>query len=94
MLARPRDAVQWAFYYPPVIYFHPDEFHVTSIAGSPKDWLKMGEKSIGFYIRGDLQKAFESIKDVPDDIRDPRFFIWRASLMLSVGRVNEADADI
>ncbi|MGH8591983.1 MAG: FecR family protein, partial [Gammaproteobacteria bacterium] len=26
VLARPRDAVQWALYYPPVLYLRPDEF--------------------------------------------------------------------
>ncbi|MGA1867265.1 MAG: TonB-dependent receptor domain-containing protein [bacterium] len=86
VVVRPRDAVQWALYYPSVIYFHPDEFHGTS--------ARAIEKSIQFYLRGDLQKSFESIEEVLDDILDPRFFIWRASLLLSVGRVFEASADI
>ena len=29
-----------------------------------------------------------------DEVRDPRFFTYRASLLLSVGRVDEARADI
>ena len=88
VVARPRDAVQWALYYPPVIYAHPDEF-----AARP-DWQGMVRQSIEFYIQGSLQQAFDSIKNVPEDIRDPRFFTYRASLLLAVGRVDEAGADI
>ncbi|MDH4233361.1 MAG: FecR domain-containing protein, partial [Nitrospirota bacterium] len=54
VVVRPRDAVQWALYYPPVIYKYPEE-----------------------------------LKDT-----DPRFYTLRASSLLSVGRVNEARADI
>ena len=54
----------------------------------------MVRQSIEFYLRGDLQKAFDSIANVPENIRDPRFFAYRASLLLAVGRVDEAKADI
>jgi len=57
VVARPRDAVQWALYYPPIVYFPPDETPV-GMAG------------------------------------DARFLAYRASQMLSVGRVDEAKADI
>jgi hypothetical protein len=67
VVARPRDAVQWALYYPPVLYFRPDEFP----AGL--DWQGMVRQSIQFYLRGDLHKAFDSLANVPSDIRDPRF---------------------
>ena len=43
---------------------------------------------------GDRQQAFEGIATVPETVRDPRFFVYRASLLLAVGRVDEADADI
>jgi tetratricopeptide (TPR) repeat protein len=88
LVARPRDAVQWALYYPPVLYFRPDEFP----AGP--DWQGMVRQSIQYYLRGYLQWAFDSIANVPPDIRDPRFFAYRASLLLAVGRVDEAEADI
>ena len=45
-------------------------------------------------MKGDLQAAFESIKGVPDTIGEPRFFAYRASLLLAVGRVDEASKDI
>lgn len=57
VVARPRDAVQWALYYPPVIYFPPE-------------------------------KSPALLTD------DPRFLTYRASQLLSVGRVGEAKADI
>ena len=53
IVVRPRDAVQWALYYPPVI------------------------------------SRYEEFKE-----SDPRFYINRASSLLSVGRVEEAKAEI
>jgi tetratricopeptide (TPR) repeat protein len=88
VVARPRDAVQWALYYPPVLYLRPDAFP----AGP--DWQGMVRQSLEFYLRGDLQRAFNSIATVPETVRDPRFFAYRASLLLAVGRVDEAGADI
>jgi tetratricopeptide (TPR) repeat protein len=88
IVARPRDAVQWALYYPPVLYVRPDD-----LPAGP-DWQGMMRQSVEFYLRGDIQKAFDSIANVPEDIREPRFFAYRASLLLAVGRVDEAEADI
>lgn len=87
LVARPRDAVQWTLYYPPVIYFRPDE-----LPPGP-DWQAV-RQSIDFYRAGDLQRAFQSIANVPGTLRDHRFFTYRASLLLAVGRVAEAAADI
>jgi tetratricopeptide (TPR) repeat protein len=58
VVVKPRDAVQWTLYYPPVIYVRPGE-------PEPKE-----------------------------DLGDPRYLTHRASLLLAVGRVNEAKADI
>jgi tetratricopeptide (TPR) repeat protein len=87
-VVRPRDAVQWALYYPPTLYFRPDDFP----AGP--GWEGMVRSSIEAYMRGDLQAAFESIKGVPDTVGEARFFNYRASLLLAVGRVDEASKDI
>lgn len=88
VVARPRDAVHWALYYPPVLYFRPDEFPPGP------DWRGMARQSIEFYLKGDLQKAFDAIATVPPTVPDPRFLAYRASLLLAVGRVDEANADI
>jgi tetratricopeptide (TPR) repeat protein len=88
VVARPRDAVQWALYYPPVLYVRPDEFP----AGP--DWQGMVRQSMAFSLQGEIQKAFDSLAHVPETVREPRFFAYRAALLLAVGRVDEAEADI
>src|SRR5436309_914796 len=66
-VVRPRDAVQWALYYPPVTYFRAEEFP----AGP--GWQGMVRNSIESYMKGDYQKAFDANKCVSKDIREPRF---------------------
>jgi tetratricopeptide (TPR) repeat protein len=58
VVVRPRDAVHWALYYPPVIYTRPGE-------PEPKE-----------------------------DLGDPRYLGHRASLLIPVGRVEEAGKDL
>jgi len=84
IVVRPWDSVHWALYYPPVIYYSPSDFQ-----GSGEI-----QKSIEAYWKGDLTGAFDSIGRVPENINDPRFFTYRASLLLTVGRVDKADKDI
>ena len=88
VVARPRDAVQWTLHYPPVLYFRPDEFP----AGP--DWQGMVRRSLEAYTRGDLKGAFDALAGIPPTVPDPRFFAYRAHLLLTVGRVDEAAADI
>ena len=88
VVARPRDAVQWTLHYPPVVYFRPDEFP----AGP--DWPGAARASLEASTGGDIQRAFDAIQGVPDTVSDARFFAYRASLLLTVGRVDEAGADI
>ncbi|TMA12172.1 MAG: tetratricopeptide repeat protein, partial [Deltaproteobacteria bacterium] len=54
----------------------------------------MVRKSLDTYTSGDYQGAFEAIRGAPPDIREPRFFAYRAQLLLGVGRVDEASKDI
>src|SRR4030095_16981568 len=89
VVVRPRDAVQWALYYPPTIQFRPEEFPPSGPA-----WQAAVRNSLDAYLKGDLQAAFESIKGVPDTLNEPRFFAYRASLLLAVGRFDEASKDI
>ncbi len=90
VVVRPRDAVQWTLHYPPVIDYRLADLPI----GEPKDWRTIMRRSVESYQRGDIEGAFHGISDVPEDIRDPRFFNYRASLLLSVGRVEEARGDI
>jgi tetratricopeptide (TPR) repeat protein len=88
VVARPRDAVQWTLHYPPVLYFRPDEFP----AGS--DWQGMVRRSQEAYLKGDVAGAFDAISTAPAAVPDPRFYTYRAHLLLTVGRVDEAAKDI
>ncbi len=88
IVARPRDTVQWAIYYPAVIDYKPTNFP------GEEAWQGMFRKSIQHYRDGDLGAAFSSLDGVPETIPDPRFYTYRAGLLLSVGRVEEAFDDI
>jgi tetratricopeptide (TPR) repeat protein len=88
VVVRPRDAVRWAIYYPPSLYFRAEEFP----AGP--DWQGAVRNSLEAYMKGDFQAAFENIKGVQDTLGEPRFFAYRASLLLAVGRFDEANRDI
>ncbi|OEU51552.1 MAG: hypothetical protein BA861_10360, partial [Desulfobacterales bacterium S3730MH5] len=88
VVVNPRDAVQWTLYYPPVLDYRPADF--DSEAG----WQSNVRRSIEFYRAGDLTRAFSSLEGVHEDIQDPRFFTYRAGLLLTVGCVDEAGVDI
>jgi tetratricopeptide (TPR) repeat protein len=88
VVVRPRDAVQWALYYPPILDYRPADFPGET------DWPAMVRRSIQFYGAGDLQMAFASLAEAPEDIRNSRFFTYRAALLLTVGRVDDARVDI
>ncbi len=89
-IIRPRDAVQWALYYPPVISWRVSDFK----EGKETDWETMVRKSIGYYWKGELASAFSAISYAPEKIADPRFYNYRAALHLTVGQVDRAQADI
>jgi tetratricopeptide (TPR) repeat protein len=89
-VVRPWDSVQWAIYYPPLIYYRPADF-----AGHPEgDWRTKVRKSLEAYWAGDIAEAFSQIEGVPENVGDTHFFIYRASLLLTVGRVDEVSEDL
>ncbi len=88
IVVHPRDAVQWTLYYPPTLYYRPSDFHAST------GWQTLVRKSMEFYMEGDLQRALESLEEMKEAVTDSRFFAYRASLLLSVGRVDEASSDI
>jgi tetratricopeptide (TPR) repeat protein len=89
IVVKPRDAVQWTLYYPPVFYYRPADFQAL-----PEKDQSMIKKSAEAYMKGDFTTAFESIKGIPEKAYDARLFTYRASLLLGVGRVDEAKADL
>lgn len=88
LVAHPQKAVHWTLYYPPIVEFRPSDF------GSGDDWQPQVRKSIEFYWQGDIAAALSALQGVPADIRDPRFYDYRAALLLSVGRAEEAQKNI
>ncbi len=88
VVARPRDAVTWALYYPPVV----NAREVASQVASP--WREAVQSSAEFYVQGDLRQAFERLGEVPSDVRDPHLLAYRATLRLAVGQVDRAETDI
>ncbi len=80
---KPRDAVQWALYYPPIIDYRP-----SAAADSQR------QSAVTFYRTGQIAKAIEALNAVPDTDRDGSFYSQRAALLLSVGQVQSAELDI
>ncbi len=89
VMVRPRDSVRWALYYPPILHVSEIDFPDSS-----SGWQGSLRESLKYFWKGDLSNAFSSIEDVPDKIPDPRFYLYRASLLLTVGRVDEAQDSI
>lgn len=85
LVARPRDAVEWALYYPPVVDIRRTD------DGGIAAWRR---ETIALYRRGRLLEALARLHDVSPELRDAPFFDLRAALLMSVGRVEEARSDI
>jgi tetratricopeptide (TPR) repeat protein len=84
LVADPRDAVQWALYYPPVIGF-----------GTLSPALPIGAgPAIAAFERGDIDGALAVLSRVPERERTLDYYGLRASILLYVGRVEESRADI
>ena len=88
LVVKPQDAVQWALHYPALLNFRAADY-----AAGP-GWEGAVKQSVQSYNEGNLAKAFSSIAGIPDTLKQPRFFVYRASLLLSVGRVAEARKDL
>jgi tetratricopeptide (TPR) repeat protein len=88
LLVRPLDRVQWALFYPPVL---------AAAAGAdvtPADIPREIERALRDMARNDPESAFDALERTPDAQRDATFHVYRAALALSVGLVEESNADI
>lgn len=85
MVVKPRDAVQWALYYPPLI-----DYRAVALTGDSEAI----RGALVFYRVGKIAEALQALEHVPASRRDGRYFTLRAGLLLSVGRVEPARADI
>lgn len=88
IVVRPRDAVQWALYYPPVLAAlgQPGSSDVTNdgLAASIRQALQ----------QTDRVAALAMLEQVSEAERDATFYLYRAAILLAVGRVAEANVDI
>ena len=88
VVARPRDAVAWALYYPPIL---------TALAGrgAVPPGLPPGlQAAVDAVAANDYAGALDALDAVPEAARDARYWTYRAGVLLNVGRVEEAEAAI
>ncbi len=83
---KPRDAVQWALYYPPLL-----DVSVGAVSGANQDILR---SALAQYQTGDIRGALDQLNTIPLEQRDPQFLGIRAGLLLSVGQIDKATMDI
>ncbi len=82
VVVKPREAVEWALYYPPLVDPRPESYPPALRA------------TLAAYRANDLPAAFAALERVPARDRDGRYLLLRAGLLLSVGRVAKAEADL
>ncbi|NOS88804.1 MAG: TonB-dependent receptor [Methylococcaceae bacterium] len=80
----PQDAVQWALYYPPVIDLQDP--HASTQAQI--------KSALAAYQQGDVHRALEQLSGVAGNSQDTDYLTVKASLLLTVGRVDEAQEQL
>jgi len=79
IVVKPRRAVEWALYYPPLLDTRPERYPEAL------------RPAVLAYRRNDFPAAFAALDGVPEGACDARYHTLRAGLLLSVGRVPEAE---
>jgi tetratricopeptide (TPR) repeat protein len=87
-MVKPRDAVQWTLYFPPL-------FSVLGGARQmPTDASPAVKQALGLVSHGDIPGALALLERIPASEQNASYHLYRAALFLDVGRVGEARADI
>ena len=81
----PKDAVQWALYYPPIV----DYQRLASILTVPGI-----KKAITHYHQSNVFQALQVLDQIPKQQQDEHYIALKASLLLTVGNVEEALLEI
>lgn len=90
-IANPMETVQWALYYPHVFEFEPQDITNFGLEG----WRAIVADSIRALRANDLRTALTLLEQAGEDgINSKHYQLYRAHLLLMVGRVAEAQADI
>jgi tetratricopeptide (TPR) repeat protein len=88
IVARPRDAVAWALYYPPVLA------ELAGRGARPRPLPPGLETAIERVADNDYASALQALEAVPEAARDARYYTYLAGVLLNVGRVEAAEAAI
>lgn len=89
LLAQPRDAVQWALYYPMIV-----SADIVSMHSAAEAYRGSIEASLQSYRQGRLAAALQHLSNLPDKLDDAALAVYRAALRLNVGQVSAAQADL
>ncbi len=89
-IADPMETVQWALYYPHVFEFEPQDITNFGLEG----WRTVVADSVRALRANDLRTALTLLEQPGDGITSTHYLLYRAHLLLMVGRVAEAQADI
>ncbi|MFZ7124763.1 MAG: TonB-dependent receptor domain-containing protein [Desulfobacterales bacterium] len=84
------DRIQWALYYPPIYGLEPSAFGGTADSAVAEPL----RQAAADFRRGDVSSAFERLDGEIQTSEEAEFHAFRASLLLFVGRVDEALSDI
>ena len=82
ILVRPRDSVQWAMYYPPVLALEPGMLSADI------------NQSLALFNDGQTIDALARLESISPESRDANFYTCRAAMRLHVGRIAQAQSDI
>ena len=82
ILVRPRESVQWAMYYPPVVAL-----------GLGVDSADINS-SLALFNEGKTAEALAKLASIDPEGRNATFFVCRAAMLLHVGRIEQALPDI
>lgn len=85
VLVEPRNAVQWAVYYPPLL---------IARTGTAEAWPPALGDAAAAAGRGETSRAFALLDRVPSGERGADFHALKASLLLSTGRRDAAEDEI
>ena len=89
VVVQPRDAVQWALYYPPIL---------AALGGQPgqqpPNLSKPLADALALAGRRDVNGALVALEQVPERDRDSQFYLYRSAFLVSVGQVADARPDI
>jgi tetratricopeptide (TPR) repeat protein len=89
ILVQPRDAVQWALYYPPILAVMSGQ----SRQSSPDQSASLTE-ALALASHRDVQGALNVLDRTPENERNARYYLYRSALLLNVGQAVEARSDI